>query len=178
MELSDEELVVRLRVAIGRIARQLRQSQAGGLTVTQLSALVTLEQRGPLRLTDLAAVEGITPSTLSRIVAPLEERGYLVRTTDPADRRSSFVAVSDRAVDVLARLRVERTVLLSRRIASLDDSSRAALAAALPALERLTNEPDTGGDSATGSGPAGSTPGADAGSHLLVQPVGDQPVRD
>ena len=57
--------VTRLRVALARLSRRLRRHEMVGLTPTQLAALVTVEQSGPLRLGDLAAAEGIAPSTLT-----------------------------------------------------------------------------------------------------------------
>lgn len=137
---DDSELVTRLRVAVGRIARKLRQSNSGGMTVTQLSALVTIDQRESVRLGDLATIEGVAPSTLSRIVSSLEVARLVERTTDPDDRRSSWVSLTAEGRRVLAELRTERTLLLTRRVAALDQRERDALQAALPALERLATE--------------------------------------
>lgn len=127
----------RLRVAIVRIARLLRRHDVAGLTPTQVSTLATIERCGPLRLGDLAAHEGITPSTLTRPVAALVDGGYLQRHTDPDDARSSVVAVSDAGRQLLEAMRGETTALLRERLNELSREQRAALAAALPALERL-----------------------------------------
>ena len=81
--------VTRLRVALARLSRRLRRHSLAGLTPTQLAALSTVEQSGPLRLGDLAAAEGIAPSTLTRMVAVLEELGYVRRDADPRDARAS-----------------------------------------------------------------------------------------
>ncbi|MFL6138579.1 MAG: MarR family winged helix-turn-helix transcriptional regulator [Frankiaceae bacterium] len=139
-ESGDAELVTRLRVAVGRIARQLRQSHSGGLTGSQLSALFAIEQRGSVRLGDLAAVEGVAPSTLSRIVSSLEEAALVTRVPDPDDRRSAWISLSADGRQVITELRTERTLLLSRRVAALDETDRRALLTALPALERLAGE--------------------------------------
>src|SRR5271156_424458 len=81
--------VTRLRVALARLSRRLRRHEMAGLTPSQLAALATVEQVGPLRLGDLAAAEGIAPSTLTRLVAVLEELGYVRRDADPKDARAS-----------------------------------------------------------------------------------------
>jgi DNA-binding transcriptional ArsR family regulator len=81
--------VARLRVAIARLSRRLRRHELAGLTPTQLSALATVDRAGPLRLGDLAAAEGIAPSTLTRLVTALEERGYVERCPVPGDARAS-----------------------------------------------------------------------------------------
>ena len=78
--------VARLRVALARLSRRLRRHSLAGLTPTQLAALSTVEQSGPLRLGDLAAAEGIAPSTLTRLVTALEDIGYVQRTGTRATR--------------------------------------------------------------------------------------------
>jgi DNA-binding MarR family transcriptional regulator len=131
--------VTRLRVALARLSRRLRRHEAAGLTPTQLAALSTVEQAGPLRLGDLAAAEGVAPSTLTRLVAALEELGYVRRDADPRDARASTLAITDQGHDTLERLRAENSALLVQRLRLLTPEQRAALAAALPALEALAD---------------------------------------
>lgn len=131
----------RLRVVIVRLSRELRRHNLGGLTPTQLSALTTVDRCGPVRLGELAASEGITPSTLTRLVSVLEEGGYLDRRTDPGDARSSRVAVTPRGHRLLARIREETTAALAERLNELTLEQRLLLDQALPALEQLTDMP-------------------------------------
>jgi DNA-binding MarR family transcriptional regulator len=129
--------VTRLRVAIARLSRRLRRHGLAGLTPTQLAALSTVEQSGPLRLGDLAAAEGIAPSTLTRLVAALEEFGYVQRCTDPKDARASTLAITVKGHEILEQLRAEGTAMLTQSLLLLTPDQRSALAAALPALEQL-----------------------------------------
>jgi DNA-binding MarR family transcriptional regulator len=129
--------VTRLRVAIARLSRRLRRHELAGLTPTQLAALSTVERQGPLRLGDLAAAEGIAPSTLTRLVAVLEELGYVQRCADPKDARASTLAITELGHETLERLRAEGTALLTQSLLLLTEEQRAALAAAVPALELL-----------------------------------------
>jgi DNA-binding MarR family transcriptional regulator len=131
------ELATRARLVVLRLARRLRRTADGGLTATQLSALATIEIRGPLRLGDLAAHEGIAPPTVSRLVDHLEGAGLVRRTTDARDGRSFLVALTPAGEGLLAQLRSTGTKLLEAAMASLDDDDRAALVAAVPLLERL-----------------------------------------
>jgi DNA-binding MarR family transcriptional regulator len=131
--------VARLRMAIARLSRKLRRHQLAGLTPTQVAALSTVERSGPLRLSDLAAVEGVAPSTLTRLVSALEERGYVRRCAVAGDARASELAVTDEGRDVLNRIRQESTSALAGSLALLDSAQRAALAAALPAIEHLAD---------------------------------------
>jgi DNA-binding MarR family transcriptional regulator len=130
--------VPRLRSAILRLSRRLRKHELAGLTPTQLSALVTIAHSGPYRLGDLAAAERIAPSTLTRLVSALEQRDYVQRSAVPGDARASQVAVTDRGQDALDRIRRQTTSQLAERLRALPSEARAALAAALPALEQLS----------------------------------------
>lgn len=135
--------VTRLRVAIARVSRRLRRHELAGLTPTQLSALATVERAGPLRLGDVAAAEKIAPSTLTRLVTVLEERGYVERCPVPGDARASTLVVTARGHAILERIRQESTILLAASLRTLTPDQLAALAAALPALEQIADA-DTG----------------------------------
>ncbi|PRY00395.1 MarR family winged helix-turn-helix transcriptional regulator [Allonocardiopsis opalescens] len=136
--LAEEDIDAgRLRVVVVRLGRLLRRSDTPLLTPTQMSALVAVESAGPMRLGDLAAHEGITPSTLTRLVTSLEESGYVRRQTDPRDARSSRVSITDSGRLLLDRVRRDITELLQRRIARLPAEQRRALNASLPALEAV-----------------------------------------
>jgi DNA-binding MarR family transcriptional regulator len=129
--------VTRLRVALARLSRRLRRHEVAGLTPTQLAALATVERSGPMRLGDLAAAEGIAPSTLTRLVAALEESGYVRRYPDPADARASTLAITESGRAILDRIRAESTRLLAHFLGELTPDQQATLAAALPVLEQL-----------------------------------------
>jgi DNA-binding MarR family transcriptional regulator len=129
--------VTRLRVALARLSRRLRRHELAGLTPTQLAALATIGKTGPMRLGDLAAIEGIAPSTLTRLVTALEEAGYVRRTADPSDARASTLAITAHGQDALERIRTETTLMLTASLELLTAEQRSALAAALPVLEQL-----------------------------------------
>jgi DNA-binding MarR family transcriptional regulator len=137
--------VTRLRVALARLSRRLRKHELAGLTPTQLAALATVERSGPMRLGDLAAAEGIAPSTLTRLVTALEDSGYVRRFADPTDARASTLAITSRGHDMLERLRSETTMVLTQSLRLLTPAQRAALAEALPVLEQLAEPPDQAG---------------------------------
>jgi DNA-binding MarR family transcriptional regulator len=131
--------VTRLRVAIARLSRLLRKHELAGLTPTQLAALATVEQAGPLRLGDLAAAERIAPSTLTRLVSALEDHGYVQRRAVPGDARAWTLVVTATGHEVLDRIRQENTIQLADSLLTLSPDQLAALAAALPALEQLAD---------------------------------------
>ena len=135
---DDVEIdVTRLRVALARLSRRLRRNELAGLTPTQLAALATIGKTGPMRLGDLAAAEGIAPSTLTRLATALEESGYVRRTADPSDARASTLTITAHGQDALERIRTENTLMLTASLKLLTPEQRSALAAALPVLEQL-----------------------------------------
>lgn len=130
-----------LRAAIDRIARRLRETRAGeGLTPTQVSVLFTIAVHGPLRLSDLADREGLNPTMVSRVVAQLASALLVERTPDPADGRAALVTVTRTGAELRRRIRRERADVLASHLSGLDSGQRAALVAALPALETLAEQ--------------------------------------
>jgi DNA-binding MarR family transcriptional regulator len=127
----------RLKVALARLSRRLRRHELAGLTPTQLAALATVERSGPMRLGDLAAAEGIAPSTLTRLVTALEESGHVRRSADPSDARVSTLSITPHGVEALKRIRTETTLALAASLRLLTPEQQRVLAAALPVLEQL-----------------------------------------
>lgn len=134
------DLPPRLRLAVARLARQLRQQDEGDMTPSQLSALSSIERAGTLTLGELAAAEHVKPPTMTKIVAALEDAGFVVRTTEPTDRRVVRVAVSEVGRRHVARSRTRRNAYLAERLRRFSAAEVEALAAALPVLERLVEE--------------------------------------
>jgi DNA-binding MarR family transcriptional regulator len=135
--LQYAETAARLRVAIARLARQLRQHSPGGLSPSQWSALVSVEEHGSLRIGDLADREGVSAPTATRLVASLEEVGLLARTTDPADRRTAYVALTDAAREKLEWARGVRTASLAQRLLAMPEADVRGIIELLPLLESL-----------------------------------------
>ena len=121
---------------------RLATDQHSPVGASGVSALAEVIRSGPLRLGDLAAAEGIAPSTLTRLVTVLEERGYVERCPVPGDARASTLTITPAGHEVLERIREQSTILLAGRLRTLTDEQRAAVAAALPALEQLADPAD------------------------------------
>ncbi len=140
----DQELASRLRLAVARLHRRLRQSADSGLTISQLSTLATIEQDGPMTLGALARVEQIQPPTVTALTAKLEAAGLVTRTIDPEDRRIHRVAVTPVGAKLLAQHRSRKNAFLDRRLRELSDADRTVLARAAAIMERLAqHEPGT-----------------------------------
>jgi DNA-binding MarR family transcriptional regulator len=134
---TETEMVSRLRLAVTRLHRRLRQQGAGDLTPSQASALASIDRLGSPTLGELAARELVQPPSLTRIVAVLEQRGLVSRVADPADRRIARVAATPAGVAVLEERRSRRDAYLARRLYQLPAEDRASLGALTALLEHL-----------------------------------------
>src|SRR3954471_24933598 len=136
---AEAALAGSLRDAIGRLGRRMRAARAPtDLSLGQWAALRTLESHGPMTPTELAAHEKVQPPSVTKILGRLEQHGYVTRTPDPVDRRQVVVAASPDGRALLADDRRRKDRWLSQRLTALDPSERAALAGALPVLEKLS----------------------------------------
>jgi DNA-binding MarR family transcriptional regulator len=138
---TADEAVARLRVVLARLGRQLRTTQAGaGLTPTQISVLFSVARRGPLRLSELAEIEGLNPTMLSRVIAQLTDGELVRRAVDPSDRRAAVVDATARGRRLREKIHRARNKVLSRELDGLSPAARESIAAALPALEALAEQ--------------------------------------
>jgi DNA-binding MarR family transcriptional regulator len=131
------DVAERLRVAIFRTARRLRQEAGTELGPALLAALGTIERHGPVTPSELADLEGVKRPTATRMIARLETEGLIERARDPADRRSSLVSVGAAGAALMRRLRKRRTAYLARRLRALETGDVAVLARATEVLERI-----------------------------------------
>jgi DNA-binding MarR family transcriptional regulator len=66
----------------------------GGVTMAQLSILLTLLDQGPMRLASLAARERLRGPTTTVVIRRLERLGLVERSSDPSDHRAVLIAVT------------------------------------------------------------------------------------
>ncbi|HET7119975.1 MAG TPA: MarR family transcriptional regulator [Solirubrobacterales bacterium] len=134
------EKAAKLRIAIVRTARALRQEAAAetsGLTPTSVAALATIERHGPLTPSEIAAIERVKRPTITRTLGCLEREGLIDRATDPADGRSSLVRVNAAGRERLRRLRRRKNAYLARRMRDLSPEEIETLERATEILERM-----------------------------------------
>jgi DNA-binding MarR family transcriptional regulator len=133
----------RLRMAIVRTARRLRQeaaSETGGLTPTSTAALATIERHGPLTPSEVAEIERVKRPTVTRTLGSLEREGLVERTADPADGRSTLVSVNAAGRERLRRLRGRKNAYLARRMRGLSGDEVETLERAAEILERMRED--------------------------------------
>ena len=136
----DLETTGRLRAVIGKLSRRLRPTPAAvqaGLTPTRISVLLTVVRERSIRLSDLAELEGINPTQLSRAIAHLVDTGLVERSADAGDRRAAWLKPTAAGRRLTERIRRERTDALNGALESLSHDERERILSALPALEDL-----------------------------------------
>ncbi len=138
---SQSQTAAELRLVIGRLIRSIRQHNAGGLTASQVSALATIEEFGPIRISDLATRESVGAPVATRLTTSLEELGLVSRVPDSLDKRACLVELNASGQKVLKNLWEQRTIGINQRIQSLSRSEMKILNAALPILDKLSKNP-------------------------------------
>jgi DNA-binding MarR family transcriptional regulator len=142
-ETLDTATATRLRTVLGRLSRQLRTTSAStdaGLTPTKISVLLSVDRRGPSRISEVAELEALNPTLLSRTISTLVDAGLLDRVCDAGDRRSAWVQVTDEGHQLAERMRRERTDVVNRGMSALPAVERRLVEQAIPALEALADE--------------------------------------
>ncbi len=138
--LLDTESSARLRTVIGRLSRLLRATPSGldaALTPTRISLMLSIDRRGPLRLSELAEHEGLNPTMLSRSVTQLVDAGFVARASDEGDRRAAWVSATEAGHALAERMRAERTAAINEALSGLSRRDRRVLEDAIGALEAL-----------------------------------------
>ncbi|MFD4548004.1 MarR family winged helix-turn-helix transcriptional regulator [Streptomyces sp. NPDC058466] len=128
-----------LRLAVGRIARRMRQAHAvGDLTLSERSVLARLDLDGAESPGVLAELERVRPQAMATTLASLEERGLVSRRPDPADRRRAVMTLTDAGRKVLADRRSESVQNLAAVLeGDFTPAEREKLLELLPLLDRL-----------------------------------------
>lgn len=135
MQLSEQ-----LSRAFVAMARRINDGR-GDISRPDYIVLARLAARECTRSRELADAEGLDPSTMSRRIASLVERGLVQRSTDPQDRRAHTLALTDAGQQALSSERQRRVALVTDALADWDEADKADLARS---LARLTDTLEQG----------------------------------
>ena len=133
-------LAEELRTTVVRLLRRLRTEH--GFPIAQASVLSQLDRLGSRSIGDLAIAERVRPQSMAQTITDLETAELIARRPDPSDGRRVLLDLTDAGRKALVEERRQRDDWLAGVLADeCTAHERAALAAALPLLQRIA---DTG----------------------------------
>lgn len=135
---ATAELAALLRPSLLRLTRIVRNQRVDlSVTLTQLSAMATLQKRGAMSAGELAACEKVQPPSMTKVLANLEERGLVRRDAHPGDRRQAIMSITPAGIELLDSERRSRDAWLSQHLAQLTPGERQLLRDVVPVLDKL-----------------------------------------
>lgn len=122
------DTVVMNAIRLTRTLRAHRRSES--LTGPEVSALAVIVHAGRIAARDLAALEEVTPATISRLVAAMEAKDLVRRTPDKRDSRVQWISATPLGVRSIRAGHDRRLAPLAAILAALPREKRAKLAEA------------------------------------------------
>lgn len=107
------------------------------MTLTSISTLGTLLRKGPRRITELAASEGVAQPSVTALVTSLERAGLVERRSDSTDGRVVLVAITEAGTEYLRARRHASAQAIARAVGALSPEEEAVLLSTVPVIERL-----------------------------------------
>ncbi|MDE1900581.1 MAG: MarR family transcriptional regulator [Alphaproteobacteria bacterium] len=141
---TKNDLAQTLAVEIRAIHRALkvRVRENGGtknLTASQMFVLAHLEKDGPATVSSLARAEGMRPQSMSELIAPLQEAGFISGKPDPKDGRQTLMSLTPKCVEWIKTGKAESHDWLTKTISQrLTPQEQVELNTALKLLRRVT----------------------------------------
>jgi DNA-binding MarR family transcriptional regulator len=111
-----------------------------GLTITQCYVLEILVRRGAITLNELAAEMCLDKSTLSRVVAGLEKKQVVKRSSNPADGRSILLEASTSGARRYRSVEADLIAENARVLSGFTASARRQLVQLIDALAQAARE--------------------------------------
>ncbi len=134
------ELAARMQLNVGRLARSIRSHGLSELTPSQMSALATISDSGPMRMSEVATREAIGAPLTTRIIGSLEDLGYVKRIQDNEDKRSFLVKTTTAGAAVLKSVRNARTEGLAAQLSTLTNAEVQILEKSLTVIEKMISD--------------------------------------
>lgn len=112
LQVNDDSrsIEVRFSQVVGELFRKLNllnrdQKVCYGITLSQCCAIETLARKGRLTMNELSQYQGVTVSTMTRIVDVLVRDEIVQRINNPADRRTVCIELTPQGQDWAQKLK-------------------------------------------------------------------------
>jgi len=136
------KLAAELRTTFGRLKRKMRQqSGQNDFTSSQIAVILRLEKDGPATVSSLARAEGMRPQSMSAVIFPLEETGFVAGAADPNDGRKTLISLTKTCKKWIEDGRAARQDWLTQAIQQkLSPQEQKQVSSAIHLLARLTED--------------------------------------
>jgi DNA-binding MarR family transcriptional regulator len=124
-------------IAIHLLRKLSVYDQEAGMTSRRLSVLSVITFAGPLSVSRLAQIEGVSAPTISRMVKDLEYEGYVEKIPDEDDKRVQKLQVTPKGVEIMKKVRGLRINALAEQIEALSPEELGDLEQGIPVLQTL-----------------------------------------
>jgi DNA-binding MarR family transcriptional regulator len=104
-----------------RLTRVAARAAHGSESPAVWRTLSVLNTSGPIRLGELAELSRVSQPTMTKLVAGLAARGWLERTSDPADARVTRTGITQAGRDAMSAWRAQLAEALLPYFAELPD---------------------------------------------------------
>ncbi|MFB7721302.1 MarR family winged helix-turn-helix transcriptional regulator [Nocardia sp. NPDC058058] len=130
-----------LSLAVVRLTRHLRGRRADAqISLTQLSALATLNRDGAMTPGALAAKERVQPPSMTRVIASLSEMSLVQRDPHPTDGRQIIVSLSESGRALIADETHAREAWMTDQLSNLSPDQLAVLEQAVGIMKQIVDE--------------------------------------
>lgn len=118
--------------------------RGSGLSITETLVLVIMSKKKTSRVTKIATLIGISPSTLTGILDRLVERKFLARRQDPTDRRSVCMVATPKLETFIRNLAAPSEEMLRTKLAPMAESRKKRLVVDLKFLLNSLEQDSSG----------------------------------
>jgi DNA-binding MarR family transcriptional regulator len=134
-------LAAELSLAVVRLTRHLRGRRADAqISLSQLSALATLNLEGEMTPGALAAKERVQPPSMTRVIASLAEQKLVKRAPHPRDGRQVIVSLTDTGRALLADEAIAREEWMTEQLSGLTAAQLEVLREAVVIMKQIVTE--------------------------------------
>lgn len=141
MPVRDPDPYDHLQLELAVLARRAERARVAALDFARSPLdrsgyllLVLLETEGEQTMSQLAAAFDLDASTVTRQIAPLERRGFVVRSRSDEDRRATLVSITPAGQRERQTVRKARVAYMRAQLSEWDDAKVGQLAELLEDL--------------------------------------------
>lgn len=128
--------LIRAATALGRVTSRVHKREQG-LTSPEFSVLLALgSDRSKLTSSDIVEMTAMDKTKVSRAVASLDQRGWVMRERATSDRRFEYLSLTEAGRGALGHLMPKMYEAESAVLKGLSEEERSGLEVGLKALDR------------------------------------------